>query len=300
MSNTLTDRLHSVRRRLRQLAWIRGFAWTVMAALLLLAVSGLIDWTVHASSGLRVLMLSAVVAGVGFAIYRYLVAPLSIPLRDLDLALRWEHLHPESGETISSALEFSRTPTDDPYAGSIKLRERVVEAGLRQADLVEASDVVAARPIARISALSGATVFGVLALATAAPLTTKTAVARLFDPFGEHPWPKRTTIELLEARDRIAKGDAFGVGVKVSGITPSAVKLQFRFQDGRTTTAEEMRQEGDGLYRGGLEAAVQPFSYAITAGDDRIEWRPVEVVPAPEEFGLKLKVHFPAYTNLPP
>jgi len=299
MANTLTTRLQKVRRRLRQLTWIRGLAWIVLAAVLLLAASGAIDWLIHASSGLRVILLGTIIAGLGFIAYRYLVAPLSVPLRDLDLALRWEQLHPETGETISSALEFAETPADDPFAGSPVLRGRVVEAGLRQADRVEAGDVIAVKPVRRVSMYAAACVFGVLALSSFAPLTTRTAVVRLFDPFGHHPWPKRTQIDSVEARDRIAKGDAFAVGVKVSGITPSAVKLQFKFQDGRTSTAEEMRQEADGFYRGGLEAAVQPFSYSIVAGDDRIDWRAVDVVPAPEEFGLKLKVQFPKYTNLP-
>jgi len=175
----------------------------------------------------------------------------------------------------------------------------VIQSGLRHAHQLAPGDVVALKPVTRIAAYAVAAAVAAFALTSVAPVSARTAMTRLFDPFGEHPWPKRTQIERVDARERIAKGDSFAVGVQVGGITPSNVKLQFRFQDGRTSTAEEMRQEGDGLYRGGLETAVQPFSYTVIAGDDRLDWRSVEVVPAPEEFGLKLKVHFPAYTNLP-
>jgi hypothetical protein len=299
MPDTLSVRLQSIRSRIRRLTWVHGVAWTALAAIVLLAGSAAFDWLIHASSGLRVLMLAGIAVGVAWAVYRYLIAPLSVPLRDLDLARRWESLHPETGETISSALEFAKTAENDPLAGSPSLRRHVVEAGLRHADQLQPGDVIEVRPVRKIVSLAGAAAFGVMAIAAAAPLTARTAMTRLFDPFGDHPWPKRTQIELVDAKDRIAKGDPFTVGVKISGLEPSAVKLQFKFPDGRTSTAEEMRQEGEGVYKGGLETAVQPFSYAITAGDDHIDWRAVEVVPAPEEHGLKLKVHFPAYTNLP-
>src|SRR5207253_2023813 len=64
---------------------------------------------------------------------------------------------------------------------------------------------------------------------------TATALIRLADPFGKHPWPSKTRIELISpasAPTRMSKGEAFELRFAVRGELPDRASVHFHITGG--------------------------------------------------------------------
>ena len=67
------------------------------------------------------------------------------------------------------------------------------------------------------------------------PNRTATALERLTDPFGSHPWPTKTKIEVLlptKTPARIPKGETFELRFAVGGELPDTAIADFRVSGG--------------------------------------------------------------------
>ena len=64
---------------------------------------------------------------------------------------------------------------------------------------------------------------------------TATALVRFADPFGHHPWPAKTRIELLAPKAgtvRLPKGEPLDLRFAVRGVVPDRAAVAFRSADG--------------------------------------------------------------------
>ena len=80
MSEQLTQQMDQARSRIRRILWQRGVCWVVAGALGVALVAGLVDWLIHASSGLRLLFLLALLGSAAELARRFLWRPLSAPI----------------------------------------------------------------------------------------------------------------------------------------------------------------------------------------------------------------------------
>ena len=298
MGNGLIERFGATRRRLSRILMLHGAAALLLGVVAVATGAGLVDWLLHVSSGMRLLFLALLVTVSGWLTWRRLVRPLTVSVRDLDLALRLERAHPELSERLSSTVDFLRCADADPFAGSKQLRERVIEDASIAARDLDFDAVVESRPARRMVGLAVGVLGAAAALCIANPSDAAIALRRLANPFGSTSWPLLTGVEIVSAPERVAKGDPFPLTVKVSGVIPSRVVVRYRFDAVEEPAPEPLRLGAEDLYRGGLEAANRPFSFAVTAGDARTEWRPVDVVPAPQVTTLQLTLAYPTYTGL--
>ena len=300
MRDGIHRRLAGARSALRRAALLYGAAVVVVAAVAGLLLFGSADWLLRASAVLRTLFLLTLAGGVGWCVYRYLWLPLTVPVRNLDLALQLERLHPELGERLSSTVDFLDHTAEDPRYGSPQLRGEVIDAAGRHSDGVDFAEIVQTRPVRKMLAAAGAAVAaGALTLAlfqTSAGI----ALTRLLLPWGQTQWPLRTQLERLSPPDRIAKGDPFEMRVRAAGDVPEDVTLDLRFDDGATAQAMLEPDRVEDEFVGGLETVQQPFEYRLSGGDAISDWFPVQVVPAPVVDRLAVRVTFPDYTGLAP
>ena len=297
----LHDRLAVARQRVRRVIVWSGISWLVVVALAIVAAASLIDWMFHISPGLRLLFLIVLGGVMGYVALRRLIIPLGVSISDLHLALRIERMHPELEESLSSTVSFDRAKSQDSLAGSAVLRRAVVDRAIERTQGMNFDDIISDRPRSLAIRWLIGTVVAVALLAILDPFGATIAVRRLANPFGSLEWPKRTIFAKVDFPSRMAKGDPFNAAVDISGRVPERVFIEYRFADGQQPPPSSMMPsiESKDRFVGTLEAATQPFDFAIRGGDNETDWIHVNVVPAPDIVDLRLTITPPAYTRLP-
>ncbi|MDB5386645.1 MAG: hypothetical protein JWM11_2291, partial [Planctomycetaceae bacterium] len=316
----LQERLAELRAKVRQLLWLHGLSWLTAVLLGTLLLVGWTDWMLHLDdAGVRLILGLSIATTVGYVAYRRLIAPLQVPLTDLDLALKIERRFPQFKDALASTIQFLQA-NKDPALGAPELQQRVIDKTLKQTKFIDFEDVVQSKPVQRIAwtalivCLTTALVVGLNQVEAA------TALKRLVFPFGSHPWPKRVRLQFVnqemealvpDANEplRIARGDTFeliAINLNDRGRLPLAVHLEFKHPDG-TVSREAMPRttikDGAGQSR---EAAFSslviktPFEFRAVGGDDQsMEWFPLEVVPPPVTESLQVTLTPPKYTRRP-
>lgn len=294
------EKMRRTRQRLRRTLALHGLFWMTAGLGAGILAAGIVDWAFHVSGGMRLVFLVMLILGAAWLARRYLVRPLSVPVRDLDLALRIERTRPELRNRLSSTVAFLQTPPDDPLAGSPTLRENVITQTIADSEAVAFTEIVDPRRSRRVGGIAAAVMGVAIALVATSPLDAAIALRRLFNPLTGPAWPQRTRLEIVAAPGKIAKGDAFTVEVKVGGVVPDRVQVQYRFEEGEISPLDALSWTSDDHCRGGFEPVTRAFEFSVVGGDARTEWRTVQVVPAPEVVELKLALAYPTYTRLPP
>ncbi len=308
-------RLATTRAEIRRIVLRHGLAILLVTVLVALVLFCSVDWLLHVSAGMRVLFLVVLAGLIGWTVYRRLIVPLSVPISDLQLALRIERLHPELDETLSSTIAFSPAQDQDPRAGSPALRRALVELARQRVEPIRFDEVVDLAPSRKAMGWAGVALLAALLLAILFPISAWTAVARLANPFGSTEWPKRTQIAELDYLPQMAKGDPFTIRAVVKGVIPERMTIEYRFADGQQVPASAMMSapaegapkdgaatsaEAPAEFMATLDGTSQPFEFAIKGGDADTGWRPVAVVPAPDVTRLDVTVTPPEYSLLAP
>src|SRR5205085_11487587 len=110
--------------------------------------------------------------------------------------------------------------------GSPSLRREAVQRALRAAQGCDFNKIVNPRGTRVAAATAG--VVGALALTFVllAPLVSWTAVLRLFDPFGEHGWPRETQIA-LDYPSLVGIGQPMVIRGELKGKIPEGAVVEF-------------------------------------------------------------------------
>jgi hypothetical protein len=315
--NPLLHRLGVVRRRYQVVTFFSGvFAVTAFVVGLAAAV-GLFDYVNHLPRLLRASALVGLLAGAGYLLYRLLIHPLARKSDDLSLALRIEALYPELNDALASTIQFLDQP-DAPSGGDKQMRAKAIEKATLQAASFDFHAILDYRFLG-MSALAV-----VAALAVAGhflyrePDLSSTALLRLGDPFGHHPW---TRIDVPEAVKRIAVGKPFRLEATVQGVVPPNVKIEVQAKNPFSKKYESRPDivlpvkfepgKRAGTAATPLDVSQKPleFQYRIKANDgsfppQRNQWYKVEVLQPPsfvELDGLpspQIELHYPRYTGL--
>ena len=305
MSHPLEQKLVALRRRVRWLSIL--YAVSILGATLLGAATilGSLDYVIRFEDrGLRVICSAMVLGAVLYALYRYAIRTLVVPLRDADLAVRVERRFPILGDGLISAVEFLRGREGDATAGSWALRRAVVDritAVTQRIDFREAIDRRTPYRAAAAFAMLGV-VAGLLLIAD--PLAARTAVARLTNPFGNAVWPRLNHLAIRNAPERVARGQAFRVEVvDAEGASlPTDMRIHYRLDPLDVAgIAETQRMSVDhAVAVAKRESVLQPFSYRVEGGDDQtLPWMHVSVADAPSVASVMIEITPPAYTHGP-
>ncbi len=303
-------RLSRLRRRLRLVITFRGICLLFSIVLATVIVAGWIDWRLpgHLPSLVRAFILVMTLSGGGLIGYRFLLRPLFRRADDLSLALQIEDLYPSLGDSLASTVQFLEIPDQSEQGGSPGLRRAAVRQTLKKVNDLNFHGVVdtrGVRPAGLSLVLCGA---GAVALVLLYPVLAWTALERLANPFGERDWPRQTQLELDgKTRTRIARGDSFEIHGRVRGMIPEYATITF---DGISAAkqAYNLLRNADsniGILAGHLDRVDRAFRFQVQANDAISDWYEVEVLPPPVLVPLdgrpspQVRLHYPAYTDLP-
>lgn len=327
----LADHLADLGRTRKRVA-VAGGALAVVAVSvgLLLAAAGL-DAILHLPRLARGAALVATLGFTGVVFVRGLAAAVRLPTEPLAVALELERRFPALNDSLASAVCFLEEPR--AAAPGLRLRAAAVRTAERSLDRQDVDRVVPSARLWRAAWACGVVLAAAIPLALWDTGRAGVALVRFADPFGNHPWPPKTRIEILSPQllpHRMPKGAAFEVRFAVRGEVPASAEVSVRLDtgvefgdvyplagaDGRTPGATSPGLSGPAKLRREREAFAtvrvpadqipRSFQFRVRANDGDTGWQAVTVVPPPRLVPLdgrpspQLSVSPPAYTGLQP
>ena len=315
MRGPLEKRIAALRGQVRRLLALHGSSWVVAGTVLAILAAGLADWLFHLTREVRLGLLLAAIGLTGWLLARFVVAPLVIRFRDLDIALRIEDRWPGLQDRLATTVQFlamkARPEVREDVHGSTQLREETIRRTLAEVESIDFREVVEPRPARQALATAAVPVALGLALLVAAPDTCRLALERLIAPFGSAQWPKQTHLVILDPnRDgqKVARGESFRleVGVAEGEALPASGDVTYVFDNGETVTrrlgtllARQKSRDDQPRFVDRIAKVTRSFRYRVAAGDDITGWRSVVAVPPPSLTFARIKLSPPEYTREP-
>lgn len=305
MPHPLEAKIGAVRRRAGRLVWTFGLSRLATALVAIFLAAGLADYLIrYQDRGVRLICSLAALAAAGWAIYRFAQTVRGAYFRDLDVALKIERRFPQLQDRLASTVQFLHEREDDPQAGSAALRRALIGQTTGEIDGLDLSQALEPAPARR--ALSAAAIVGLLALAVLAlhPASTRTALARLFNPFNDAAWPQVNHLAVKDPVARLAAGQPLEISVvdAEGAALPDEVWLHVRSagEDAASSETVEPMQFVGGEMTARKESVSRSFAYRAVGGDDdSMPWIELEVVEPPQVAELSLTLHYPEYAGWP-
>ena len=301
-------RLAELGRGRRRVGVAAGVLRLVAGSLGLLAALVVLDAAVHLPAVARAVGLVGWVALTLTLYVRGVRGPARQSTRPLSVALLLEARFPKFNDALATAVDLLTSGRPGGrFADVTVLRAENIAKRTPLDSIVPMGQFWKAFWVAALVAVV------VVPLAAFSPGRAAVGLARFFDPLGDHRWPTRTRLTLVEpsgTSSLLARGDAFPVRFTVGGELPETATLVVRLSGGGLSdevlqlSAEVGRAEVAVEHR--LDAGRVPrnFEFRVQAGDAVTPWHPVEVAPGPKLVALggraspQLDLHFPAYTDL--
>src|SRR5690606_34417282 len=302
MPHPLQEWIGTLRRKVRGLALLHGWAWVVAIVLAVFLAVGLADYLIRFEDrGLRVLLWALSLAAVAGAVWWFVARTMRARLTDLDLARRLERQFPQLRDRLATTLEFLSEPEDSPLAGSAELRRAVVNQVATEVQPLRGYAVLDTKPVRIAASVAAALVAVVVILALVRPELASIAALRQLNPWGDTAWPQQHHL-VLRAPERVARGSDLTVEIadREGGPLPEQVLMHLEF-DGQPPQVVEVRPQNE-VHPFQLPALSQSVTLWVEGGDDRSMRRApvrIEVVDTPALAQLQIKLHPPAYTTWP-
>lgn len=317
----LSERSH-LPTRLADLGRARKLALILAGAFVFLAVgvAGVtlactLDAAFHLPVVVRAMLLVVLLGLGGPFFYRGIWGPSRLSVHPRHVAHLLESRYPKLNDSLASAIEFlTGTPSEHTSA---RFRRVAVMRAQRGFDRCDPRQLVPSGQAWRSFFLATAAVGVAGAFGFASPDVSSRAVLRLLDPFGTHPWPTKTQIQLTSPTPvdfpvRAAIGEPFDLSFTLRGIIPDVAVVNIELENGNKseeviaitpTEAEQKRVD--------LKARLEPhriprtFRFQIRANDAETPLYSVTLAPPPKLVPLdgrqppQMHVTYPAYTDLP-
>lgn len=248
--------------------------------------------------------------------YRRWLPAWHSPTDSLAVALELEQLHPQLQDTLASAVAFARAGCAETTGTPQQFRAAVIRAARRLQERYDFQAWIPAAAAWRWVWLAAAS----LVLAAIPVLLDHQraiqALIRFADPFGAHPWPTRTHIDILEPDPlpvRLARGESWSLVFVVRGVLPEQAEVEIVHADGEhwldhyPLTLDPVRQTAAPVtVRWDGQRFRRSFQFRIRANDCVTPWHAVTIVPPPQFLSLRgrpspqFRVVPPAYCGLTP
>ena len=288
----LTERLAGLGRA-RRIAAVAGGTFRLAAVVTAaVGVACALDFAFHLPAVARAFAFAGTLAAAGVLYVRGVRAPGREPAHPLAVALHLEGRFPRLNDALASAVEFLSAGDAADRLGSARFRRVAVVRAQNLADRCDIASIVPGGKAWRAFWLAGVAVMVVGLVAVVNPDRTALALARLADPYGRHPWPTQTTVEVREPAAfpvRHARGEPFVLKFAVRGVIPDHATVQVRLADGPVAAdAVELTVPTDpaaafvpGEVRLDAGRVPRDFEVRITANDADTGWLGVVVAPPP-------------------
>lgn len=303
----VAQKLDALRRRITLWFVFDGLARLLWCVIAIIAIDFVLDWTFMMDRAQRGVMLALGLFILGAVVYYRLIRPLSVSFSDDTLCQEIESKHGELGQSLISAVQFSRLKNIDEGRVSPAMIRATIEQGAERARGVHFPDVLSESGFYRslvliVVALGGLGVF-------AATVASEEPLRIWFDRnvlLGESLWPQAYYFEISGVKDgvlTIPRGDDWPLQVTVregkEKLPPAdelSVQLDLRSQRERRFETME-RDNEDYRYRLPLTNVLEEFRFQCTANRSASNWIDVKLIDRPEVKELKLSITPPAYTG---
>lgn len=285
-----------------------GLAWVLLALVGLVLATLVVDYgshritLQHMTVVQRLLVLAACLGGVGAVAWRRLVRPLLVPMRDEDLALLVERRHPELGDRLISALQFSGLA--DAKQGGVSetmVRRLATEANATAAPL-HFGRVIRHDRLLRWSGLALAAWLGLGAVSLGRP-----DLARLWFQrnilMQDVQWPRDTYLAVEGAPVlRALRGGTLRIVVTAdpAHVVPREITLHMQFPSvGEVEESVPLAVADGSTYIKTIDAIGEPCRFHATGNDDRTADVQVLLAEPPELRDVAFTIEAPPHTHQP-
>ncbi len=330
-SSALAEMLGGLRLRARRVLVLRALGLVVAVSVGGVVALVLMDYVLRLPWGLRVVLLAAGLTGLTWCVRAWLARALGFRPSLTTMALRVEEAHaaqgsPGLGGELASALELEGAWAEQGETGTEpaltqSLRRSAVERATAAARQVRVESLIRSEP-ARRGLMAGAGASAVaLVLIVLSPSLAAIGAQRLFLPWSDVQWPKRTGVVAMGEDGVHPAGEPVVLRALLTstnrGLGQSEVDVELRVvRDGkadawRMLPMASQRREGSIDREGELitgevyerltetpqlerEAVLE---YRFVSADDRSESRELRLVPRPRLVGVEVDAALPAYAE---
>jgi hypothetical protein len=295
----ILGKIEAVRGRARRLVTLDGVCRVALVLLAAAFFSFCIDYFIpKLPLGVRMTVMVAGVGAAAFAVWRFVMVPLSVKLSDDDLALCVEQQFPDLHDRLISAIQLNRQRGEFARFNSPELVDALVKDAMNEAAPLDFSPVLLPAGPMKIAAGTAAALLlaGGLGLWQAAAV--KTWMARLFSDSVQ--WPKQTQIVILEPAGNpvtVAKGDDLRVEIETRGSLPRKAIIHYRFSGQGEPISRPMRAGAKGNWLFDFAKVIEPMEFWVEAGDDETLPVAVHVLNPPTVERISLLYNYPDYTQ---
>ena len=196
-NEALEDRLADLGRTRKRFALAAGIFTFIAAIVGSLAFAGFLDAAFHLPPLVRGFALVSVLALGGLLWLCGVSRPSSLRTDPLAVALELEEHYPSLNDALASAITFLADDDAAERGVSNRLQRVAVRMAQRLVDRHEFERLIPSRSCWRAGWLCAIVLGGLTPLILVNPGRALTALVRLADPFGSHPWPTKTRVEIL-------------------------------------------------------------------------------------------------------
>jgi hypothetical protein len=304
MGESLQQKIREINRATRRMIWCWAICSLIAAVLLILLVSGAVDYLFrYQDVGMRYLVFVVAMTGLFFSARRLVTAIRSARFSDLEIASWIEQRAPGMGDRLTSSLQFidriSKEGDTVPTGESLAMRRAVIgnaEKELANIDVQKMLDY---------SAVRVAAVFAFVALLLAASLfvfrgeMVRIGIKRVLMPWSETDWPRRNQLYFHNLVDKMPQGSEFVAVVKDHNQRlPDEVRFEFVLL-GEDVIQTRVMQSTDDAMQVRLENVQRSLRYRAVGGDDQTQWHEMLVLPAPQLEEVEFRIIAPEYAQLP-
>jgi hypothetical protein len=272
-------------------------AWIVAALLALIAF----DYALRLPEAFRMVLLLAGLAGLGYAVWTYLLPAVAFNPSVTQLALRIERSLPSLSGRLASSIEFAMAGVDqtNPLAAR----------SLRDAESRLTGDKLGRHVNPHRTMLGMGLLLMMLAIAgsfvATNPAAAETGVKRILLPFSDAAWPARTGIEsrmseVLTETGVFPRGQALPLRAAVTkGDNAQRIEAHFRTSvEGRFQPWQRvvLTQQGAGpIHERLVDSTAEAIEVYFTSWDDRTSVEQITLVAPPAVRQARAIITPPSY-----
>jgi len=297
-SPSLVQRLEAVRARVRHLFVIHGAAQVAILAVVWVLATFLIDYSLPLLPAyVRLIFLASGFVGTGWAIWRWILYPLSVQITDDDIARCLEQQYPKLRDRLISSIQLARGGGSNEFNSAELVQALIAETATLTERLDFQAVVLPQAPRQRARMGFGA-VGGLLLLGLFFPQYAGIYLKRIFG--SDTRWPRKTILELTFPTGVVAKGEDFTVVVKVKEGSDFPSKAYFHYQlaSGVEASPRMSRVADQEAFKYELNRVMEDFRFSVSGGDDQTAWYDMKVVTPLRLERLQVYLSYPKYMKL--
>ncbi len=302
LTGPVSDRLRNLRFRIATWFVVDGLSRLLLCLLLLIGIDLLIDWLFHMDRAQRIVMLVLAIGILVVVLYRRIIRPLSQRVTDDALCLEIEDQNKQLGQSLISAVQFSRMEDFESRGISTALVRATIDHGMLGAEKVAFEKILRADRFVVNLILLAVTVLALIGVGVSAAVTNSMAI--WFDRnlmLGHRQWPQDVFLAVEGVQDgqlRIPRGDDCTVIVAVTDESrrmPTEVLIDIR-SDG-AQRSESLEKSTERRFQTTFMNVIEEFEFRARSKRVTTPWYAVRLVDRPAVEQLYLELTPPKYAG---